>query len=110
MALKIGKLLTHAVIIGLLVTIVVLLVQGRGSGYSAAPLTVVPGPDASSLPQSLYEIPSSLECTPGPSENASYYSRGLTPGGLCGDGDAVRSQLRDYNIDGGIGGSLLERS
>ena len=31
MALKIGKVLTQAVIIGLLVAILVLLVQGRGS-------------------------------------------------------------------------------
>ena len=110
MAFKFGKMLTQAVIIGLLVAILVLLVQGRGSTYEPAPLVTSPGSHASAAPKSLTEIPSSLECTPGPSESASYYTRGLTPGGLCGDGDMVREQIRDFNIDGGIGGSLLERT
>jgi hypothetical protein len=112
MALKIGKVLTQAVIIGLLVAILVLLVQGRSSTvtYVAAPLETKAGSQASSGPTSLTEIPSALECTPGPAENASYYTRGLTPGGLCGDGDMVRSQIRDFSIENGIGGSLLERT
>jgi hypothetical protein len=110
MAFKIGKIFTQAVIIGLLVAILVMLVQGRGSTYEAAPLVTVAGPQASAGPTSLTEIPSSLECTAGPSENAAYYSRGLTPGGLCGDGDMVRSQIRDFSIENGIGGSLLERT
>jgi len=110
MAFKIGKLLTQAVIIGLLVAILVVLVQGRGSTYEPAPLVTSPGAGASSGPKSLTEIPSSLECTPGPSEKAAYYTRGLTPGGLCGDGDMVRNQIRDFKIETGIGGSLLERT
>jgi hypothetical protein len=110
MAFKIGKVLTQAVIIGLLVAILVMLVQGRGSTYEPAPLMTVAGAQASSAPSSLTEIPSSLECTPGPSEKAAYYTRGLTPGGLCGDGESIRSQIRDFSIEGGIGGSLLERT
>ena len=110
MAFKLGKMLTQAVIIGLLVAILVVLVQGRGATYIPAPLITAPGPAASAGPSSLTEIPSTLECTPGPAENASYYSRGLTPGGMCGDGDMVRNQIRDFNIEGGIGGSLLERT
>jgi len=110
MALKIGKLLTQAVIIGLLVVILVMLVQGRGSTYEPATLIVSPGATAAAGPTSLTEIPSSMECTPGPSEKAAYYTRGLTPGGLCGDGDMVREQIRDFSIEGGIGGSLLERT
>ena len=110
MALKIGKVLAQAVIIGLLVAILIMLVQGRGSTYEAAPLVTVAGAQASTGPSSLTEIPSSLECTPGPAENAAYYTRGLTPCGLCGDGDSVRSQIRDFSIEGGIGGSLLERT
>lgn len=110
MAFKIGKIFTQAVIIGLLVAILVMLVQGRGSTYEAAPLVTMPGPQASTGPMSLTEIPSSLECTAGPSEKAAYYSRGLTPGGLCGDGDMIRSQIRDFSIENGIGGSLLERT
>jgi hypothetical protein len=110
MALKIGKVLTQAVIIGLLVAILIMLVQGRGSTYEAAPLVTVAGAQASTGPSSLTEIPSSLECTPGPSEKAAYYTRGMTPGGLCGDGDMIREQIRDFSIEGGIGGSLLERT
>lgn len=108
--IKFGKLLTQAVIIGLLVAILVMLVQGRGATYVPSPLMTTPGSQASSGPTSLSEVPSTLECTPGPSEKASYYTRGLTPGGLCGDGDMVRNQIRDFSIDGGIGGSLLERT
>ena len=108
--IKFGKLLTQAVIIGLLVAILVLLVQGRGATYVPAPLLTNPGSQASSGPTSLTEIATSLECTPGPSEKAAYYTRGLTPGGLCGDSDMVRNQIRDFSIDGGIGGSLLERT
>jgi hypothetical protein len=110
MAFKFGKMLTQAVIIGLLVAILVMLVQGRGSTYMPAPLVTTPGSAASSSPKSLTEIPSTLECTPGPAENASYYTRGLTPGGLCGDGESVREQIRDFSIENGIGGSLLERT
>lgn len=110
MAFKFGKIFTQAVIIGLLVAILVMLVQGRGSTYTASPLVTVAGPAASAGPSSLSEIPSSLECTPGPSENASYYTRGMTPGGLCGDGDMIREQIRDFSIENGIGGSLLERT
>jgi hypothetical protein len=110
MAFKFGKVLVQAVIIGLLVAILVMLVQGRGSSYEPAPLVTSAGMAATLGPSSLSEIPSSLECTPGPSESASYYTRGLTPGGLCGDGDMVREQIRDFSIDGGIGGSLLERT
>ncbi len=110
MAFKLGKMLTQAVIIGLLVAILVMLVQGRGATYVPAPLVTTPGPMAAKSPESLTEIPSALECTPGPAENAAYYTRGLTPGGLCGDGDMVRNQIRDFSIENGIGGSLLERT
>lgn len=110
MAFKLGKMLTQAVIIGLLVAILVMLVQGRGATYVPAPLVTTPGPEVSAGPSSLTEIPSALECTPGPAENAAYYTRGLTPGGLCGDGDMVRNQIRDFSIENGIGGSLLERT
>jgi hypothetical protein len=111
MALKLGKLVVQAVIIGLLVAILVMLVQGRGTTYyTAAPLVTTSGASASQGPQSLTEIPSTLECTPGPAEAASFYSRGLTPGGLCGDGQMVHDQIRDFSIESGIGGSLLERT
>jgi hypothetical protein len=45
----------------------------------------------------------------GPSKDAAYLSAGLTAGGLCGDQEMIRDQLRDYTIADGIGGSLLEK-
>ena len=107
---KVAKLTVHALIIGLLVAILVLLVRGaRSSGYSGADITITPGANVQKDPKSLFEIKPSLECTPGPSEKADYYTLGLTPGGLCGGSDMVRDQMRDYAIADGIGGSLLEK-
>ncbi len=106
---KISKIGTNALIIGFLIVIIVMLArQGRAasSEFAAAPLMTE---TSTKGPQSIFEIRPDLECTPGPSESASYYTNGLTPGGLCGDGDFVRGQLRDYSIADGIGGSLLEK-
>jgi len=109
-AYKISKMMSHAVIIGLLIVVVVMLYrQGKSSGYEPGPLMTTPTAKASAGPQSIFEIRPDLQCTPGPAENASYYTNGLTPGGLCGDGDFVKNQLREFNIEGGIGGSLLEK-
>jgi len=108
---KVAKLTINALIIGLLVAILVLLVRGgRSSGYeSGAPITITPGPMAQKDPKSLFEIKPSMDCTPGPSEKADYYTMGLTPGGLCGGSVMVRDQMRDYAIADGVGGSLLEK-
>ncbi len=108
---KVAKLALNALIIGLLVTILVMLVRGQGSsGFdSGAPIVITPGPAAQKDPKSLFEIKPSLDCTPGPSEKADYYTMGLTPGGLCGGSVMVRDQMRDYAIAEGVGGSLLEK-
>ena len=105
--MKFGKIAINALIIGLLLYI--LWIMSSKSQYEPAPLVTRPGPAVKVGPKSLDAIPSSLDCTPGPSENASYYTRGLTPGGMCGDQEYVRDQLRDYAIADGIGGSLLEK-
>lgn len=60
-------------------------------------------------PASIFDIQPSLQCTPGPSGQADYYTRGLTPGGLCGSMDFVHNQQRDYAILSGVGGPLLEK-
>jgi hypothetical protein len=107
---KILKLLTNALIIGLLFAILYTLVQGqRRSGYEPAPLMITPGPMVAKQPADLFAIQPSLECTSGPSEKAEYYSSGLTPGGLCGGSEYVREIMRDYAIADGVGGSLLEK-
>lgn len=111
MDIKFGKVFTNALIIGLLVAILVMLVQGQKSRYTwePAPLVTKPGPSVQAQPASLFAIKPSLECTPGPSEKAAYLTSGLTPGGLCGDQEFVHSQIRDFAIADGIGGSLLEK-
>jgi len=110
MAFKFGKMLVHAVIIGLLLAILVMLVQGRGSVsmYEPANIVTVAGPNAMADPKSIFNLKVGLDCVAGPSENAAYYSQGLTPGGLCDSGQYVKDQQRDYAIANGIGGSLLE--
>jgi len=110
---KLGKMLVHAVIIGLLLAILVILVKERGAAYSSAyepfPLVTTAGANASADPKSIFDLKDSLSCVAGPSEKAAYYSQGLNPGGLCGSGEYVRDQQRDYAIADGIGGSLLEK-
>jgi len=113
MELKFGKMFVHAVIIGLLLAILVILVKERGAAYSSAyepyPLVTTSGANASADPKSIFDLKVGLDCVAGPSENAAYYSQGLTPGGLCNSGEYVRDQQRDYAIASGIGGSLLEK-
>jgi hypothetical protein len=112
MAFKVGKMLVHAMIIGLLLAILVMLVQGNGSktvsSYVPYPIVTQAGPSASKDPASIFETTLGLNCVPGPSKDAAYYTQGLTPGGLCRSGEYVRDQMRDYTITGGLSGSLLE--
>jgi len=100
----------HAIIIGLLLAILILLIQGkRRSGFSqSSPITIQPGEKAANSPQELFDIKPSIDCVPGPSESADYYTMGLTPGGLCGGAQSVSDQMRDFTITDGISGSLLE--
>ena len=112
MAFKFGKMVVHAVIIGLLLAILVMLVRGRGgsvSTYQPADIVTVAGPNAKADPKSIFDLKVGLDCVAGPSENAAYYSQGLTPGGLCEPGNNVKDQQRDYTIADGVGGSLLEK-
>jgi cytochrome c-type biogenesis protein CcmE len=112
MAFKFGKMLVHAVIVGLLLAILIILVQGRSnfkSYYEPADIVTVAGPNAKSDPKSIFDLKVGLDCVAGPSEKAAYYSQGLTPGGLCDSGEYVRDQQRDYAIADGVGGSLLEK-
>lgn len=109
-AIKFGKLLMNAIVVGLLISILIFLVQeNKRAPYVAAPLEVTPGPMVSAGPTTLFGLQAGLQCIPGPSETAAYYTVGLNAEGLCGDGDWVNSQMRDYTIENGVGGSLLEK-
>ncbi len=51
------------------------------------------------------ELENKIECTPG-RKGGSAYSKGLTPGGLCGAQKRV-ADFAAYEILDGIGGSLI---
>ena len=55
---------------------------------------------------SLFDLPYNLDCVPGPTSKSSYYTIGLSPGGICGAQKHVEDSA-NYQITGGIGGSLL---
>jgi hypothetical protein len=57
--------------------------------------------------KSIFDLPCKPECVPGAGESGSYYTKDLTPCGICGAQEFVKSQS-NYNISGGIGGSLLD--
>lgn len=94
---------TKIVIIGLLLLILFQVTFPRVSGFRELTTETSRGE-----PSGLFKLKSDLGCTAsGFNPKSSYYSQDLTPGGLCGDGDFVRNQERDFKITGGIGGSLL---
>ena len=48
-------------------------------------------------PGDFFKLPVDMKCTPGPSQDAAYYST-ETPGGICGDGMFVNQQMKNYKI------------
>ena len=79
--------------------------RNKRSPYELAPEPIkITGKDGD-----IFSLPTDLKCVPGPSATAAYYTKDLTPGGICGDQDFVRSQAEDYKIVDGIGGSLLDQ-
>lgn len=84
--------------------IVLLLCKSRKSAYTTpAPQEIKVGNVKGG---SLFDLPNKLNCVPGPTKEASYYTQGLTPGGVCGAQEFVQDQS-GYSIEEGIGGSLL---
>jgi hypothetical protein len=100
------KTVVHLVIIGLLLMIIFRL-NSRPSPFILRPSEMVTT-GTGIQPSALFNMPPDLNCVPGPANRASYYTRGLTPGGLCGDGNWVHDQQRKWKIESGIGGSLLQ--
>jgi len=54
-----------------------------------------------------FKLPDKLECAPSSATGGAYYTKDLTPGGICGGQDWVNKQMK-YEITGGIGGSILD--
>ena len=89
----------------LIVTLFLFRHLGSKSKYVLSPSPVSVGAKATG---SLFDLPTKMECVPGPSKEASYYTKDLTPGGICGAQELVDAQA-SYTITGGIGGSLMDQ-
>lgn len=101
---------TKIVIIGLLLLILYFVVFGRGVSRMGADLDTTQGSMAAAGPSSIFGLQHKLKCVAGGfNPDSSWYSKSLTPGGFCGDNDWIRNQQRDFEIKGGIGGSLLSK-
>jgi urease alpha subunit len=99
-------------IVALLVVILYILLKGRTSNYisrGGADIGINPGKTVMDGVASIFDVKNNLKCVPGPGGDSAYYTQDLTPGGLCGDMQFVKSQQRDFTISSGIGGSLLDR-
>ena len=70
------------------------------SKYQPRPIIITPVSE-----KSIFELENSLDCVPGAKEG-SPYTKGLTPGGICG-AQKVVNDLASYEIEDGIGGSLI---
>ncbi len=99
----------NLVIVGLLI-LILLQVAGRGVSMMGSNLATVQGEAAASGPSSIFGLKYDLGCqASGFNPKSAFYSKSLTPGGFCGEQDYVRNQIRDFKIEGGIGGSLLDK-
>ena len=90
----------------LIVIIVMLISRYMTEGYSLSPadITLAKNPGK---PSDFFKLPYKMECTPG-EEKGSYYSKDLTPGGICGAQEWTNKMMSNNPITGGIGGSLLD--
>jgi hypothetical protein len=79
---------------------VLAVVNGRSSMYQPRPIRIKTVSE-----KSLFDLEHKLECTPG-YKKGSAYTKGLTPGGLCGAQELVRDHGA-FSIEDGIGGSLI---
>lgn len=48
-------------------------------------------------PNEFWKLPVDMKCTPGPSKDSAYYSTEHA-GGVCGDGQFVNQQMKNYKI------------
>ena len=85
----------------LLTLIFVLGMLKNTSNYQPRPITI-----AAISEESIFNLEHKLECAPGHTSEGSTYTKGLTPGGVCGAEKLVADQA-GYSIEDGIGGSLI---
>ena len=76
------------------------------SKYTTGMDIAVKAAHGSSPENDIKNLPSKLECVPGSDPKSDYYTRSLTPGGIC-NGQAFVVASANYEITGGIGEPLL---
>lgn len=94
------KALTYMAILTFMIFFLVMVEGFTSSKYQPRPIVITPVSE-----KSLFELENSLDCVPG-AEKGSPYTKGLTPGGICGAQKLV-DDLASYEISDGIGGSLI---
>lgn len=83
--------------------LIALVVIRMSSKYSELDVEADPG-----AKDNISELECKQECVPGMGKDSAYYTKSLSPCGLCGGQKAVAASA-DYKILGGIGGSLLDK-
>ena len=95
--------LTAIVIVFCLLSVLVTFAGARvRSEYQPRPINIETSEEGEA---SLFDLPHTIDCVPG-SKQSAYYTKSLSPGGICGDQKWVKDQA-DAKIVGGIGGSLI---
>jgi hypothetical protein len=89
-----------SVIVLLVIICTLMATRGPVSNYQPRPIKI-----KSISEKSIFDLENNVECTPG-RKDGSAYTKSLTPGGLCGAQKLV-SDVANYEIEDGIGGSLI---
>jgi hypothetical protein len=89
-----------SVIVLLVIICTLMATRGPVSNYQPRPIKI-----KSISEKSIFNLENKVECTPG-RKDGSAYTKSLTPGGLCGAQKLV-SDVANYEIEDGIGGSLI---
>src|SRR5210317_154602 len=91
----------YIVFLMVLIFLIAAMTNSKTSAYTPRPIVTKAVNE-----KSLFDLEHRLECAPGHTKDGSAYTMSLTPGGLCGAGELVRDHA-NYEIEGGIGGSLI---
>ena len=92
-----------AIAVVFLLLCVLMMLSPRRSMYQPRPINLETSEEAG--PTSIFDLEHRIDRAPGSPESA-YYTKALTPGGICGDQKFVKDSA-DAKIIGGIGGSLI---
>ena len=92
-----------AIAVVFLLLCVLMMLSPRRSMYQPRPVNLETSEEAGAT--SIFDLEHKIECVPGSPESA-YYTKSLTPGGICGDQKFVKDSA-DAKIIGGLGGSLI---